>query len=172
MKDKEVVINLLRRVPALKGVHFEEIIEEPKDRNLGDWALPCFSLAKIYKKNPADIAKDIKLELGKLPEEIERVESTGPYLNFFINRSLLGEEIINRIFKEKDKFGHQKAGKETIVLEMSSPNIAKPFGIGHLGSTIIGNSIAKIYRALGHKVVTINYLGDWGTPFGKDISST
>ena len=147
----------------------KSLVEVPKDPKMGDYALPCFTLAKKLKKNPADIAKDISSKV-KLGSVFENVESVGPYVNFFISRGKLAEETIKAINKGSDEYGSSKVGRgKKIVVEMSSPNIAKPFGIGQLRSTIIGNSISNICEFQGYKTIKINYLGDWGTQFGKII---
>jgi len=166
---KERIAELLVKPSKLKKNELLSLIEIPKDSKLGDYTLPCFALAKTLKKNPVEIAKDIVNGIENTLE-FEKVEAVGPYVNIFVNRNVLAEEVLRKIKKEKDKFGSSSFGrKKKILLEMSSPNIAKPFGIGHLRSTIIGNSIAKISEFLGFKVIKINYLGDWGTQFGKLI---
>ena len=149
----------------------EKYIEIPKDEKLGDYSLPCFFLAKQMKKSPIEIAKEIAEKLRKnQPEEIEKIEIQNAYVNFFMNKNIFAGKILKEILKRKEKYGYSKEGKgKTIVFDMSSPNIAKPFGIGHLRSTIIGNSLSEIYKKLGYKTIKINYLGDWGTQFGKLI---
>ncbi|MDO8459937.1 MAG: arginine--tRNA ligase [Nanoarchaeota archaeon] len=163
---KELIVNQLSKITSISKSEIERLIEVPPNPELGDYAFPCFSLAKILKKNPVEIAKDISKKI--VSDKFEKIEAKGPYLNFFVNRNFLALETLSKIKKEKNKYGSSKTGKgKKIVIEMSSPNIAKPFGIGHLRSTIIGNSIANISSSLGFKVIKINYLGDWGTPFGK-----
>jgi len=166
---KEQVVSVLSKLIKLDKKEIEKLVEIPKDSSLGDFAFPCFSLSREMKKNPVEIAKDLS---GKLKsKEFEKVEAKGPYLNFFVNKSDLISETLKAILKEKDKYGSSSMGKgKTIVIDMSSPNMAKPFGIGHLRSTIIGNSISQISKFSGFKVIKINYLGDWGTPYGKIIS--
>lgn len=164
---KEKIANLLKAKIPLEKEKIEALIETPPDKNLGDYAFPCFTLAKELKKNPAEISREIAQHL-KPTKEIEKITALGPYVNFFINSKWIAESTIKKILKEKNKYGSQKVGKnKKIVIEMSSPNIAKPFGIGHLRSTIIGNAIANICSFLGYATTKINYLGDWGTPFGK-----
>ncbi|MEK6934016.1 MAG: arginine--tRNA ligase [Nanoarchaeota archaeon] len=165
---KEKIISLIAKQTSLSKDQIEKMIEVPKDPKLGDYAFPCFILSKEYKKNPIEIAQELAQKIKS--KEFEKIESSGPYINFFIDRSILASETIKQIQKEKDFYGTSNEGKgKNIVIDMSSPNIAKPFGIGHLRSTIIGNSIAKISQYLGYKAIKINYLGDWGTQFGKLI---
>ena len=150
---------------------YDQIVLAPK-KEMGDYAFPCFSLAKELKMNPILIATKINSEISssKLPNYLEKIETKGAYLNFFLNKEKLSTSTLEEIKKQKDKYGSSQEGKgKTIVVEFSSPNIAKPFGIGHLRSTIIGNAISYISQFNGYKVVRMNYLGDWGTPFGKII---
>ncbi|MBR9683854.1 arginine--tRNA ligase [Candidatus Woesearchaeota archaeon] len=148
---------------SLKDV--SSLLAVPPDAKLGDYAFPCFRLGK----NPKEAADKLKKKL-KLPKWLSRIEVAGPYLNFFVNPAVLAEETLTEINKEKGKYGSQDKGKgKKIVIDFSSPNIAKPFGIGHLRSTVIGNSLYKIHNFLGYKAVGINHLGDWGTQFGKLI---
>ncbi|MFH1452076.1 MAG: arginine--tRNA ligase [archaeon] len=166
---KKIVVKLLKPLVRLDKKEIESLIEIPPNPNLGDFAFPCFSLAKVLKKNPVEISKDLAKRLNKkLPVEIDKVLSTGPYLNLFTNKNLLASVVIKDSLKAG--FGKNDDGNgRNFVIDMSSPNIAKPFGVGHLRSTIIGNSLAKIAEANGYESVKINYLGDWGTQFGKII---
>ncbi len=167
MKDK--IIASLASIVKLKKEEIEKLLEIPPSPELGDYAFPCFTLAKIMKKSPNEIAVELANKISS--PCIEKLEAKGPYLNFFINSLLLAKETLSSISKQKDKYGCSNIGKnKKIVIDMSSPNIAKPFGIGHLRSTIIGNSIANISSSLGFKLIKINYLGDWGTQFGKLIA--
>jgi len=168
---KEIVVALLVKELKLKKEDISNALEVPPNTELGDFAFPCFQLSKILKKAPHQIAQDLQAQFEKkLPKEIQEVRQINGYLNFFIDKTILAEQTLKRILKEKEKYGQSKVGKKkTIVVEFSSPNIAKPFGIGHLRSTIIGNAIANIAEAQGYKVIRLNYLGDWGTPFGKII---
>ena len=157
------------KVSGLSKRELGELLERPKEKSVGDYALPCFSLAKKLKRTPAEIAKDIAGKV-KTSMVIERVEAVGGFVNIFVDKKMLAKLVFKKVVKGKDKYGSNSSGKgKKIVIEMSSPNIAKPFGIGHLRSTIIGNSIANIADFNGHKAVRINYLGDWGTQFGKII---
>lgn len=165
---KEKLIQLLSKEAGLSPKEVESLLEIPPSPELGDFAFPCFSLAKTLKKSPVQIAQELSEKISS--KELEKVEAKGPYINFFLDKKKLFDETINKILKEKDKYGSSSVGKgKTIVIDMSSPNIAKPFGIGHLRSTIIGNAIGNISKAQGYKVIKLNYLGDWGTPFGKII---
>lgn len=166
---KEKIAELISKQIGLSREEILKLIVIPKSSSLGDYAFPCFVLAKKLKKNPTEIAKELT---GKIKTtDFEKVESSGPYINFFLDRKILALEVIKKVQKEKDKYGSSNLGKgKKIVIDMSSPNIAKPFGIGHLRSTIIGNSISEIAKFLGFKTIKINYLGDWGTQFGKLIT--
>src|SRR3989344_1645539 len=165
---REIVADILSKHVKLGKKKIVDLIEIPPSQELGDYAFPCFSLAKIEKKNPVQIASELSKKIRS--NEFEKVEAKGPYINFFFNRKDLSEKTIKEILKQKDKYGSTSEGKgKKIVVDMSSPNIAKPFGIGHLRSTIRGNSLAKIHSYLGYKSLKLNYLGDWGTQFGKMI---
>ena len=166
---KEKIISLLSKLTNIPEIEISNSLEVPPSQELGDYAFPCFSLAKSMKKNPVQIAQDLAKKIKS--SEFERVEAKGSYLNFFLNSKTLAEKSLTEILNKKEKYGssNQGAGK-TIAIDMSSPNIAKPFGIGHLRSTIIGNSIAEISKFNGFKAIKINYLGDWGTQFGKLIT--
>jgi arginyl-tRNA synthetase len=144
-----------------------DILEIPADSSKGDIALPCFFLSKKLKKSPIVIAEELANKI-KLSGMFFKVVNDGPYLNFFLDKNLYSRKLIEEIFSLKGNYGKNSIGKsKKVVVEYSSPNIAKSFGIGHLRSTLIGNSIANIYEFNGYKTIRINYLGDWGTPFGK-----
>ncbi|WP_436666464.1 arginine--tRNA ligase [Priestia koreensis] len=166
--DQFAVVDYLSK--ALNGtVEKEQIIkllEIPKHASLGDYAFPCFQLAKVLRKSPTLIAKDLEGE----HESFERIEANGPYVNFFFQKEKASGQIIQTVLEEGSQYGSLDIGKnETIVLDMSSPNIAKPFSMGHLRSTVIGNSLSNIVEKCGYRAVKINYIGDWGTQFGKLI---
>lgn len=143
-------------------------IEIPPSYEMGDYAFPVFSLAKIFRKNPNMIAEEMAASIKS--EYFEKVESKGAYINFFTNKEALAKTVVEEISKEKENYGKSKLGEgKTVIVEYSSPNIAKPFHIGHIRSTIIGDSLKRIHKFLGYNVVSINHLGDYGTQFGMLI---
>ncbi|HIG86604.1 MAG TPA: arginine--tRNA ligase [Planctomycetes bacterium] len=146
-------------------------LETPRNPELGDFAFPCFPLAKTLRKAPPKIAQELAEGLAKRLEGIE-VQATGPYLNFRIDRPILARSVIESILKAGDTFGHSQEGAgKTIVIDLSSPNIAKPMSVGHLRSTVIGAAIQRLHDALGYTTVGINHIGDWGSQFGKLIAA-
>ncbi len=150
----------------------ETYIEIPKDSTNGDFSFPCFRLAKELKKAPQVIASEIKekLELEESNDIIEKIDVIGGYLNFYINKNILIKEVLSEINKEKENYGASDIGKgKNIIVEYSSPNIAKEFHIGHLRTTVIGAAFYNIYKYLGYNTIGINHLGDYGTQFGKMI---
>lgn len=169
---KKEVVNLVSQV--VEGLDHEEIeslIEIPPNYNMGDYAFPCFKLAKIFRKAPNLIAEDLvnKIDGG---DNFERIENVGPYINFFINKAKLTEVVLKAIAEEGNRYGSINVGKgRTAIVEFSSPNIAKPFHIGHIRTTVIGNSIEKIFKFQGYNTVRINHLGDYGTQFGMLIAA-
>lgn len=145
------------------------LFEYPPDDSMGDIALPCFKFSKLLRKNPAMIAGEIKDNI-ECSDLCDKCETAGAYLNFHIANSYYANEIITEIISKGEDYGKNTEGEgKTVVLDYSSPNICKPFHVGHLGTTIIGHSIKKIHEFSGYKCVGINYLGDWGTQFGKQI---
>lgn len=157
---------------SIDGVSEEEIAENlavPPDSNMGDYALPCFKFAKILRKSPAAIAEELK---NKFPAggEIKEVSAVNGYLNFKIDKKAFADETIGRILREKERYGASDEGAgKTICIDYSSVNIAKPFHIGHLSTTVLGGALYRIFNFLGYKAVGINHLGDYGTQFGKLI---
>ena len=144
------------------------MLEYPPDASMGDLALPCFKLSKSMRRSPVQIATGLAETVKD--DCIDRVENLNGYLNFYLNNAYLGENVIRNILAEGDRYGSHTFGKgKTVVLDYSSPNVAKPFHIGHLGSTMIGHSLKKLHEFAGYDCVGINYLGDWGTQFGKMI---
>lgn len=169
---KQKIASLLaEHVEGLSQEEMEKAIEIPQDGKMGDYAFPCFRLAKTMRKAPNMIASDLAAKLGG-SELFAKVESVNAYVNMFLDRGTFTREVINAVAGEKDAFGSSTiGGGKCAIVEFSSPNIAKPFHIGHIRSTVIGNSIQKIYRFLGYDVVRINHLGDYGTQFGKMIAA-
>jgi arginyl-tRNA synthetase len=165
MDFKAEIIKLLKKETKLKDAELNNLISIPPDPKLGDYAFPCFKLGS----NPKDAAETLKKKL-KLPKFLSGVQVVGPYLNFYVKSEVIAKEVLTNISKEKKNYGKQNIGnKKKIVIDFSAPNIAKPFGIGHLRSTVIGHSLYKVYNTLGYKSIGINHLGDWGTQFGKLI---
>ncbi|MGN0140812.1 MAG: arginine--tRNA ligase [Roseburia sp.] len=159
----------------LDGISCEkllELMEVPADEKMGDYAIPCFSLAKVQHRNPAAIAAELKeqLSMGMSELGIARVENVGGYCNIYVDRTEFVKQGSAKMSQEN--FGVKQTGTgKTVCMDYSSPNIAKNFHVGHLRTTVIGNSLYKIYSKLGYQVVRINYLGDWGTQFGKLITA-
>ncbi|WP_093215184.1 arginine--tRNA ligase [Sediminibacillus albus] len=147
-----------------------QLIEVPKQRDHGDLAFPCFTMAQHLRKSPGLIARQAAESMNK--ESFEKVEAVGPYVNVFLNKQQTANEVIGEIFDKQQDYGASVAGQgEVITIDMSSPNIAKPFSLGHLRSTVIGNSLALLAEKRGYTAVRINHLGDWGTQFGKLIAA-
>ncbi|WP_260320209.1 arginine--tRNA ligase [Peribacillus simplex] len=151
----------------LTASEIEKLIEKPKMSELGDIAFPCFTLAKKLRKSPQSIASEVA---GKLSDGmIQEVNAVSGYVNIFVNQQWVTENVLQAVLREKEQYGSMKPAKENVVIDYSSPNIAKPFSMGHLRSTVIGNALANIAEKNGYHVVRINHLGDWGTQFGKLI---
>lgn len=145
------------------------MIETPKFEDMGDLAFPCFELAKIYRQSPHKIATDLTKKLNFDPI-IEKVEAVNGYVNVFLNKIEVSSLVLNEVLSKKASYGDLNLGKKGLItIDFSSPNIAKPFSMGHLRSTVIGNSLAKISKKCGYQPIKINHLGDWGTQFGKLI---
>ncbi len=165
MDFKQELVNLLSSTTELSELEISNLISTPPDPKMGDYAFPCFKLGK----NPKEAAESLKEKIT-LPKFFSKTEVVGPYLNFFLKRSFFVEETLKQIYKDQKFYGKQDLGKgKKIVMDYSHPNIAKPFGIGHLRSTVIGNSLYKIFYFLGYQPISVNHLGDWGTQFGKLI---
>lgn len=162
---------IAEKIDSITGIGFEKIsslIEIPPKPEMGDYAFPCFQLAKTMRKAPNMIASQIREKINT--EGFERIETAGAYLNFFIDKGYLARNTIEKVLKEGENYGHSDTGSgKNVTLDFSSPNIAKPFHVGHLYSTVVGNSLYKILSSQGYNCISINHLGDWGTQFGKLI---
>ncbi|WP_279126716.1 arginine--tRNA ligase [Lactobacillus taiwanensis] len=169
MDFKQKVVDLVSEQVDLPKEKISMLIERPKNAKMGDYAFPAFALAKIEHKNPALIAKDIAEKISD--DNFTSIQAVGPYVNFAIDHAKLVNATLNDVLTEKDHFGDQKLGEGNVPIDMSSPNIAKPMSMGHLRSTVIGNSIAKTLEKVGYTPIKINYLGDYGTQFGKLITA-
>ena len=171
MKDyRQLIAEII--APCVEGLEVSEIremVEVPADSKMGDYAFPCFKLAKLLRKAPPLIAKSIAEQIAS-DEIFEKVESVNAYVNMFISRDAFIDDVVKEVIAKGDAFGSSDIGAgRKVIVEYSSPNIAKPFHIGHIRSTVIGNSIYKIYDFLGYDAFRINHLGDYGTQFGKMI---
>lgn len=175
MDEKLIVAGLI--AGADEKIDIETVLSglaTPPDRKMGDIAFPCFKLAKVMRKAPPLIADELlkKIEENTLPDVVDKVASVGGYLNFYLDRSAISKAAVDEISRLGEAYGRSdEGGGRTVLVEFSSPNIAKPFHIGHLVSTALGHSIARIYDFLGYNTVRINHLGDWGTQFGKLITA-
>lgn len=163
---------IAKAIAMAAGLETAEVvsgIEIPPNTEMGDYAFPCFRLAKTLRKAPPLIAADIAEKIEK-PDFISEIKIEGAYVNFFTNKGMFAKEILANVIAEKENYGKSTMGNgKTIVIDYSSPNIAKPFHVGHLRSTVIGNAIYKIHQFLGYNCEGVNHLGDWGTQFGKLI---
>lgn len=170
MDYKKIVAEKIKQHVDMDIEAIENLIEIPPRPEMGDYAFPCFQLSKVLRKAPNMISEQLKNEIDKAG--FEKVESLGPYLNFFLDKSVFIKETLEEVLKAGDAYGSSKAGEgKNVIVEYSSPNIAKPFHVGHLFSTAIGNALYKILSFKGYNCVGINHLGDWGTQFGKLISA-
>ncbi|KEI86489.1 arginine--tRNA ligase [Clostridium botulinum] len=170
MDYKNLVAERIKENTELEVDLIEKLIEIPPKKEMGDYAFPCFQLAKTFRKAPNLIAEELKEKINK--EGFEKVVTVGPYLNFFVDKTILIKDVLEKVLSEKEKYGSSKVGEgKNVVVEYSSPNIAKPFHIGHLFTTAIGNALYKILSFEGYNCIGINHLGDWGTQFGKLISA-
>jgi len=165
---KEKIAELLAKPSGLKEKEILSLIEMPKDSKFGDYSFPCFSLAKKFKKNPVEIAKEIAIKLENTLE-LENIEAVNGYVNFFISGAVLAEETLRKIQKEGDNFGSAKIFNEKVMVEFSQANTHKAFHIGHVRGTSIGESLARISSFLGNKTIRANYQGDTGMHVAKWI---
>ena len=168
---KNYIKEILSRHIEIAPEQIYDLLELPPNRELGDIAFPCFTLAKVLRSSPQAIAEDLaaKINADSAGKRVE-ARATGPYLNFYFERTLFAADFVEKLVAADGSYGNSQLGEgKTIVVDYSSPNIAKPFSLPHLRSTMIGNAIINLYKALGYTTVGINHLGDWGTQFGKEI---
>ena len=165
---KEKIAQKISEVTNIEKEELKTYIEIPPNSDLGDYAFPCFKLAKSLRKAPPVIASEIKEAIKLDDGSIEKIEIVGGYLNIYINKASLAETVLKEVAQKQEKYSSSNIGMgKNVVIDYSAPNIAKPFHIGHLRSTVIGGALYKIYNFLGYNSVGINYLGDWGLQFGK-----
>ncbi|WP_029186009.1 arginine--tRNA ligase [Streptococcus suis] len=169
MNQKQMIAEKLAAIlPSLEVEAIYNLLEKPKSSEMGDIAFPAFSLAKVERKAPQAIAADIVEKLDTTG--FEKVVATGPYVNFFLDKAAISHQVLTDVITEKDQYGQLNIGQgRNVTIDMSSPNIAKPFSVGHLRSTVIGDALANIHEKLGYKPIRINHLGDWGKQFGMLI---
>lgn len=166
---KELIAEKISNACELDKNEVKSYIEVPPNKEMGDYAFPCFKLAKVLRKAPPAIAEELKAKIDT-DSNIEKIDIQGGYLNFFTNKIELAKEVLNEIDSKKEEFGKSEIGKgKNIVIDYSSPNIAKPFHIGHLRNTVLGHALYNIYKYMGYNVTSVNHLGDYGTQFGKMI---
>ena len=167
----ELIAEKIANAMNLDKNEIKQYIEIPPQSDMGDFAFPCFKLAKTLRKSPVQIADEIKEKISE-DEYIEKIETKSGYLNFYINNTKLVEEVLEEINNHENDFGKSNEGTgKTVLIDYSAPNIAKPFHVGHLRTTLIGNALYKIYKYLGYNTIGINHLGDYGTQFGKMIEA-
>ena len=166
MNNKELIASELAKViDSLDQDAILNLLEQPKSSDLGDIAFPAFSLAKVERKAPQAIAADIAEKIDQ--SAFEKVVATGPYVNFFLDKSKISDQVIKSVIEAGANYGQQDEGHgQNITIDLSSPNIAKPFSVGHLRSTVIGDALSNIFRKMGYNTIKINHLGDWGKQFG------
>lgn len=166
---KKYIAEIIAKALEMNVNEIEKSIENPKGVDNGDYAFPCFKLAKVLRKAPPIIAEETKQKLVVDEKIVTKVEVVGGYINFFVNKEILGSQVLQEI-ANSEQYGKSEIGKnQNIVIDYSAPNIAKPFHIGHLRSTVIGGALYNIYKYLGYNVTGVNHLGDYGTQFGKLI---
>lgn len=171
MDFKLEIAKLIAKAVNLDKKEIVQAIEIPPEANMGDFAFPCFRLAKQMKQAPPAIAENIRTQID-MPEFLNKVVVTGAYLNFFVNRAYYAKVVMAEIVGKGDRFGSSHiGGGGCVVIDYSAPNVAKPFHIGHLRSTVIGHALYNIHNFLGYRSFSINYIGDWGTQFGKIITA-
>ena len=170
MDYKVLISEKIAEIVDLDANTIVDKIEIPPKSDMGDFAFPCFILSKVMKKAPNLIAVDLAEKINK--DNLEKVEALGPYLNFFLDKSAFGKQVLEGVLQAGEEYGNSDIGKGgNVVIDFSSPNIAKPFHVGHLFSTAIGNALYRMYNSEGYNSIGINHLGDWGTQLGKLISA-
>lgn len=169
MDNKQLVAEKIAQIiPDLDTDSIVNLLEKPKKSNMGDIAFPTFTLAKMMHKAPQIIASELVGQINN--SYFEKVEAVGPYINFFLNKSEISAQVLKEVIKKREDYAQAAIGQgRNIVIDLSSPNIAKPFSIGHLRSTVIGDALSNIFQKLGYETVKINHLGDWGKQFGMLI---
>ncbi|WP_057491136.1 arginine--tRNA ligase [Streptococcus orisasini] len=171
MDNKQLVANELAKVINdldIDGIF--NLLEKPKKSNMGDLAFPAFSLAKTMRKAPQIIASELAEQIDV--SHFEKVEAVGPYINFFLNKAEISAKVLKEVIEKGSSYAQKSIGQgRSIAIDLSSPNIAKPFSIGHLRSTVIGDALSNIFQKLGYKTIKINHLGDWGKQFGMLIAA-
>lgn len=170
---KKKAVDLLNNLElGLDKEEIERLIEVPPNYDMGDYAFPCFQLAKQFRKAPNMISEELVEKIDG-EEYFEKIQSVGPYINFFVNKEKLSETVIEEVFKKREEYGstNMGEGKGKVLVEFSSPNIAKPFHIGHIRTTIIGYALYNIFKFQGYDTEALNHLGDYGTQFGMLIAA-
>ncbi|MCL2571794.1 MAG: arginine--tRNA ligase [Defluviitaleaceae bacterium] len=173
MNYKNELANLLSRCTSLPADELLQAIETPQDQKMGHLAFPCFRFAKEMKKAPPVIAQEMSEKLkNECPPWIEEIRATGPYINVFFDKAAFAADTLEAVYKESEAYGSSTQGAgQKVLVEYSSPNIAKDFHVGHFANTVLGKALDNIFRHLGYDVTSINHLGDWGTQFGKLITA-
>ena len=164
-----IKLNIAEEIAKVLNKEKNEVLEQielPKDSSMGDFAYPCFNLAKVLRNSPVNIANTIKENI-KLSNKISKVEAVNGFLNFYLNSENIVNDVLENILEKKEEYGSSNEGNGiNIIVEYSSPNIAKPFHLGHFRNTVLGKALYDLYEILGYNVTGINHLGDWGRQFG------
>jgi len=169
----EQIVEAVKEINAEATLEFSDVaamLEYPPDATMGDLAFPCFRLSKTLRRSPVQIAAALAEKISDIA--VSKVEAVNGYLNITISNDYLSKNVIPEILAQGDHYGSQSFGEgKMVVLDYSSPNVAKPFHIGHLGTTVIGHALRRLHEFAGYDCVGINYLGDWGTQFGKLLTA-
>ena len=170
MNDKKQILASILHFDGVEEKDIYELITVPTDAKNGDYCLPCFKLAKVLRKSPVIIAQEAAGSITCLPPPFKKVEAVAGYLNFFVDTAQCAEKVLTEVVQKGAEYASSKEGAgKAVCIDYSSINIAKPFHIGHLCTTVIGGALYRIYKKLGYNAIGINHLGDWGTQFGKLI---